>query len=730
MKNPLAAIRSFRATSIALAAACAYLALPVLAEVQPAPKSENSAKSAVTASRDQRPWMNKSLSPRRRADVLVQAMTLDEKLTMMHGAAPCEDVWTDKCANPLKEYVGYTPPNTRLGIPELTMSDGRAAVENGAKDVTLFPVALEVASSWDVGLMNAFGRALGQEQRIKGTTVMLGPTMDVVRVPEWGRIFETYGEDPYFNARMAVAEIKGIQSEGVLANANMYLTMNQDKNRNNGQDTIVDERVLQEIYLPPFAAAVQDAHVGSFMCAYVRNNGVFSCENEYLLNTILRKQLNFDGWVLSDWGATHSVVDAANHGFDQQMPDSTFFGAPLKQAVDEGKVSVATIDEHVRHILVPMFRQGFFDHPRTGKWTASARSAEHDTLARRIAEEGTVLLRNEHNTLPLSPKASIAVIGKAGCTSPKVETETIEGIAPYVISPLDGIRKRAPIASSYDGSDPAAAADAARNADVAIVFVQTDESEGDDRSDLVLPNNQNALIAAAAAANKKTIVVLNTGGAVLMPWLDQVAAVIQAWYPGQEDGNALAAILYGEVNPSAKLPLTFPRVAGETPLQQKEQWPGVDGKSYYSEKLNVGYRWYDATNTQPLFPFGFGLSYTTFKVSNLAVTPDKLTTSTEPLKATVTVDVTNAGKRFGAEVVQIYIGHPAANGEPPHRLAAFGKVELKPDETKQVTLALDGTPFRIFDVEQHAWEIPPGTYEILAGTSSRDLPLKRTITIR
>ena len=673
--------------------------------------------------------MNKSLPPERRAALLIQAMTLDEKLTLVHGAAPCGDVWTDPCANPLKEYVGYFPPNPRLGIPAITMSDGRAAVENGARDVTLFPVAVQVASSWDIDVMNQFGRALGQEQRIKGTSVMLGPTIDVVRVPEWGRIFETYGEDPYFNAQMAVAEINGVQSQGPLADANMYLMMNQEKNREGGQNTLVDERTMQEIYIPPFAAAIQQAHVGTFMCAYVKTNGVYSCENKYLLTDVLRTQFHFDGWVMSDWGATHSTVPAFNAGQDQQTPDSAFFGEKLKQAIQAGKVTQATLDTHVLHVLTPIFRAGMFDRPRplelTGKWTADARSPEHDALARNLAEQGTILLKNANNTLPLSVSQTIAIIGKAGSTAPKVETNTSEGVAPYIVSPLDGIRHRTSAkVTSYDGADPAAAADLARHADVALVFVETHESEGDDRDNLSLPDNQDTLISAVAASNPHTIVLLNTGGAVLMPWVDQVACVIQAWYPGQEEGNALADLLFGDVNPSAKLPLTFPRTAAVQPLTTKEQWPGVNGSSTYSEKLNIGYRWFDATNNAPLFPFGFGLSYTTFQLSHLSVDSTKA-----PAKVTLRLSVANTGQRSGAEVVQVYVGHPPANGEPPHQLRAFAKINLKPGETKPVTLTLDARSFSTFDETKHQWLVRPGTYEILAGTSSRDLPLQSTIMV-
>jgi beta-glucosidase len=285
--------------------------------------------------------------------------------------------------------------------------------------------------------------------------------------------------------------------------------------------------------------------------------------------------------------------------------------------------------------------------------------------------------------------------------------------------------------SYADGSDPAAAARTAAAAQIAIVFVHTDETEGEDRRNLELPGNQDRLIASVAAANPRTIVVLNTGGPVLMPWAGSVAGIVEAWYPGQEDGNAIAAILYGDVNPSAKLPLTFPRTATAIPTADKTQWPGVDGRSVYSERLDVGYRWYDATHTQPLFPFGFGLSYTTFRLSHLVVEPARLELKSGAIPAEVRVklDVTNTGKRKGAEVVEIYVGQPPANGEPPHQLRGFAKVQLEPGETKQVRLELDRRSFSIFDPSRHGWMVPDGTYEIFAGTSSRDLPLRSRVAI-
>ena len=671
-----------------------------------------------------RPWTNKSLSPMRRADLLVKEMTLDEKIAMVHGVSPM----------PVKGYAGYVPPNLRLGIPALTLADGRAGVGNNAQDVTLLPAPIAVASSWDVRLMNEFGKVLGQEQWIKGTNVALGPTIDVVRVPEWGRTFESYGEDPYFNGQMAAAEIEGIQSQGPIADANMYLTMQQESNRFK-EDSIVDERTLREIYFAPFESAIREGRVGTVMCAYVKTNGIYSCENLHLLDDLLRKELNFDGWIMSDWGATHSSVAAALGGLDQQMPDDTFYGAALKAAVLDGRVSMSVLDGHVRNILVPMFRQGLFDKTQTGTWITNARSPQHDTFSRAAAEQGTILLKNEGSILPLAMNETIAVIGAAGGTKPKSEGGGSSAVvAPYAVSPVDGIRKRADAGARItyaDGSDLSAASNTAQAAEVAVVFASTGETEGDDRPDLKLPGNQDQLIAAVAAVNRKTIVVLDTGGPVLMPWVDDVAGIVEAWYPGQENGNAIAAVLYGDINPSAKLPLTFPRFATAIPTNQAEQWPGVEGRSTYSEGLNTGYRWYDATHTEPLFPFGFGLSYTTFKLSHLVVSPTALESASEEAaeKLLVKLEVANTGKRDGAEVIQAYVGHPTENSEPPHQLRAFANVQLRAGESKSVTLHLDRRAFFIYDPSLHAWMSPAGTYEVLVGTSSRDLPLRASIVI-
>lgn len=674
-----------------------------------------------------RPWMNKSLSATQRANLLLHAMTLNEKIAMVHGVS--------RKQHPFKGYVGYVPAIPRLGIPALKLADGRAGVGNGARNVTLLPAPIAAASSWNTHLLNAYGRVLGEEEWGKGTNVFLGPTIDVVRVPEWGRSFETYGEDPYLNGQMAEAEIKGVQSQGPIADANMYLTMNQESDRFHA-NSVVDERTLQEIYLPPFQGAIQAGHVGTIMCAYVKTNGVYSCQNPQILKGFLRNELGFNGWVMSDWGATHSTVASAKAGLDQEMPASRYYGQALKKAVENGQVSMSNLDEHVRRILVTMFSHGLFDKTQTGTWDSSVRSAERAAFARKAAEEGSVLLKNKHHILPLADTGSIAVIGADGGTKPLVEGGgSSHVVAPYVISPLDGIRKRAgkSVEVFYsDGNNLSQAVQVARKADVAIVFAGCPQSEGADRPNLELPGNQNQLISAVAAANPKTIVVLNTGGAVLMPWISRVPAVLEAWYPGQEDGNAIAAVLFGNVDPAGKLTLTFPRSENAVPTSSRQQWPGINGNSVYSEKLDVGYRWYDATNTKPLFPFGYGLSYTSFHLSHLTVTPGSLVIKPGGTHQNViaTVEVTNTGHRSGAEVVQAYVHQPLRNGEPPRQLRAFARVFLKPGETRRVTMVLAPRSFSIYDTKLHRWISPPGTYGILVGTSSADLPLHSKIRIK
>ncbi len=672
--------------------------------------------------------MNKSLSAEQRAHLLLGAMTLSDKIALVHGV--------ERKPHPFLGYAGYVPPNRRLAIPALRLADGRAGVGNGAKDVTLLPAPLAAAASCDTTLMNAYGRVLGREEWGKGTNVFLGPTIDIVRVPEWGRAFETYGEDPYLNAQMAATEIRGIQSQGPIADANMYLTMNQETRRFTA-NSVVDERTLQEIYLPPFRAAVRQGRVGTVMCAYVQTNGIYSCQNPHLLQGFLRRELGFKGWILSDWGATHSTVAAAQAGLDQEMPGGRYYGAALRKAVEQGRVSMALLNRHVLRILVTMFGQGLFDRPQHGNWQANVLSRSHDRFARKVAEQGTVLLKNEADLLPLSPGGSIAVVGADANALPVIEGGgSSYVIPPYIVTPLEGLRRRAGKSARVvyaDGSNLAQAASVARAARTAIVFAGVSESEGADRPNLELPGNQDQLISAVAAANPNTVVVLNTGGAVLMPWIRQVRAVVEAWYPGQEDGNAIAAVLFGDVDPSGRLPLTFPRAETQVPIATPRQWPGVNGRSIYGEKLMVGYRWYDSRHSRPLFPFGYGLSYTTFRLSRPSLAPKNLRIASGPdprlPPVIATVQVTNTGHRAGAEVVQAYVAQPPSSGEPPRQLAAFAKVWLKPGETKPVKLVLNGRSFSYYSVAARRWISPAGQYRVYVGTSSRDLPLEGSVTL-
>ncbi len=663
-----------------------------------------------------RPWMRRGLAPQRRAELLLHAMTLAEKIALLHGVQPI----------PVKGYVGYVPGNARLGIPALRLADGRAGVGNGARQATLLPAPLSAASSWDPSLLYAYGRVLGQEEWEKGTNVFLGPTVDVVRVPEWGRTFETYGEDPYFNGRMAAAEIRGVESAGPIADANMYLTMHQETNRFKA-NSVVDERTLEEIYLPPFRAAVRAGKVGTLMCAYVKTNGIYSCENPLLLQTFLRRQLGFRGWVMSDWGATHSTAASARAGLDQEMPGSRYYGAALQRAVETGAVTMAEVNAHVLDILRVMFRQGLFDRRQSGNWMAKVDTAADAHFALRAAEAGMVLLKNQGAALPLAATGAIAIIGADAGRQPVVEGGgSSYVIPPYVVSPLAGIRSRAGAGRKLvyaDGGNLQAAARAARGAQVAVVFAGAPESEGADRPNLRLPGNQDALIAAVAAANPNTVVVLNTGGPVLMPWLGRVRAVLEAWYPGQEDGRAIAAVLFGDRNPEGRLTLSFPRTENGVPTASRRQWPGIAGNSYYSEKLEAGYRWYEAQKRKPLFPFGYGLSYTTFKLSRF-----RLRRRPGTMRLTARVSVANTGRRAGSEVVEAYCRQPASNGEPGRQLCGFAKVRLRPGETKTARLAINPRAFMVYDAARHGWKSPAGRYRVEVGTSSQALPFAAAVT--
>jgi beta-glucosidase len=662
---------------------------------------------AAPAAADAHPWRDTRQSPDRRAAALIAAMTLDEKISQLH-------------LQPDAEHQRFVPPIPRLGVPGFRIANGPAGMgpadDKPQKPATALPATMALASTFDTDLARRYGRLIGDETRALAHNVSEGPDINMARVPRNGRTFEGMGEDPVLAGELAAADIRGIQENGTIAEVKHYAANNQETSRHS-VDERIDERTLNEIYLPHFEQAVTEGRAGSVMCAYPKINGVFTCENPALLQDKLRDDWGFKGFVQSDWGAAHSTVGSANAGMNLEMIDGTWYGEKLKQAVLAGQVTEQRVDELLLPRFRTMFAFGQFDHPPV---LTPLPAARHDAAAKQFAERGMVLLRNEHAQLPLdSSVRSIALIGPfatkaktgGGGSSAVIPTSTVD--------PLPGLQQRVPgaVVTLDDGSDPARAAELARTADVSVVMVGDNEAEGKDRPSLALDGNQDALVTAVAAANPHTVVVVKSGGPVLMPWASRVPAILQAWYPGQQDGAAVAGVLFGDVNPSGKLPITFPAADADTPANTAAQFPGVDGVAAYSEGLQIGYRWFDAQGRTPLFPFGHGLSYTTFAFSGLSVrnTGDG---------ATATFTVRNTGRRAGAEVAQLYLGFPAAAGEPPRQLKGFERVELAPGQSRRVTIRLGERDFSVWDTGSHAWQPVRGGFTVQVGDSSRSLPLQ------
>lgn len=661
------------------------------------------------------PWMDRSLPPERRAGLLVQQMTLDEKISQIHMM----DV---------KEHPREVAGVPRLGIPIFKITNGPVGAGPGdsrhPQPATAMPAALALAASWDPVLARQFGEVVGQEVADRGEDLLEGPGLNITRVPRNGRNFEYFGEDPFLSGRLGVAEVEAVQGQGVIAEIKHFAANNQETNRKTINE-IIDERTLREIYLPAFEATVKNAGPGAVMAAYPSVNGKFCSESPHLLQEILRDDWGFKGFVQSDYTGTRNAVRCAQAGLDLAM-QAIHYSGEMKTAIADGQVPVSAVDAMVERRFTQMFKFGMFDEPRTPKPIPAEKDG---AVARAIAEQGAVLLKNDGAILPLDAGAvhSIAVIGPYAGAAHTGGGGSSHVTPLYTVAPVDGIKHHVAANAAVtfnDGSDPAAAAAAAKSADIVLVMVGNKDSEGKDRPNLSLPDKQDALIAAVAAANPKTIVILKTGGPVLMPWLDQVPAVLEVWYPGEEDGNVVADLLFGDANPSGKLPMTFPKTESEVPASTPEQYPGVNGTAVYSEKLEVGYRWYDAQKVAPLFPFGFGLSYTTFAVSNLSVSPVSADGEVQ-----VSLDVANTGRRAGAEVVQVYVAAPSDAGEPPKQLKGFAKIKLEPGGKQPVSLTLDRRAFSIWDTAAGRWVVAPGKYQILTGSSSRDLPLHVTVTI-
>ncbi|WP_322974030.1 discoidin domain-containing protein [Actinacidiphila oryziradicis] len=660
------------------------------------------------------PWINSTAATSTRVAQLMGQMTLAQKVAMLHGTNS-------------PDYIGKIVGNPSLCIPDVNLQDGPAGVGDGLGGVTQMPSGLVSAATFDPDYEQQYGSSIGQEFAAKGVNVALGPTVNMVRDPRWGRSFETFGEDPYLAGQMGAADVSGIQSQGVMAMVKHAAAYNIEQPAGT---IVVDQRTLEEIYLPAFQTAIQQGGAASVMCAYSNVNNVPSCQNAQILNQGLYQQAGFGGFVASDWGGAHSTVDSANNGMTVEMPGGYYFADFLIQAVQAGTVSQATVDTMVSRVLTQMFRFGMFDKAPSGSNTAIVTTPAHAQVALRGVEEGTVLLKN-NGTLPLNASglSSVAVIGQdagPGAQTIGGGSGTVTSAGTY--TPIIGIQERLASTSTTvtynDGSDQSAAAALAGSSDVAVVFASDNYGhEEADNTSLNLPNNQDALISAVAAANPRTIVVLNNNSAILMPWLNQVAGVFEGFYDGQEWGQGIAALLFGDVNPSGHLPVTFPASLSAVPANTAAQWPGVNGTVQYSEGLDIGYRWYDAHNVAPLFPFGYGMSYTSFSYSNLQV--GALTNG----QATVTATVTNTGSRAGADVAQLYIGDPGAAGEPPHQLKGFQRITLNPGASGTVTFTVKAHDLASWSTSSNSWVASAGTYQILVGDSSRNLPLSGSLNL-
>lgn len=806
------------------------------------------------------PYQDINLPIERRVEDLLSRMSLDEKIELLGG-------------------TGFaTKPIPRLGIPELRMTDGPVGVRWNPS--TAFPASIAMAATWEPNLINGIGSAIAREVKGKGRHVILGPCVNIVRLPTWGRNFETFGEDPFLASRMAVDYIKGVQKEGVAATVKHFAANNQEHERM-FVDVMVSERALNEIYFPAFKSAVTEADVLCVMSAYNKVNQYFASENDYLLIEKLKKEWGFKGLVMSDWGAVHSSIPTAKGGLDLEMPFGTFLNKNnLLPAIENGELTIEKIDDKVRRILTVIFKLGLFDTPEWKENPSLINSTENRKAAYETSLASIVLLKNEQNILPLKKDKikSIAVIGP----SAKI-ARTGGGGSAYVtpinpVSPLDALKNKLPknikinfepgvllegdaqgipseflftdesqktnglnaeyfdnvnlsgkprvkridknISFNWADGKPAneldvnnfsvrwtgylkapqsgefivntatddgvrlwiddnliindwtdhgvmtisrkinlekgklykikmeyyeksgeavailgwqtpadnllnKAIELAKQSDVALLFVGTSdriESEGMDRADLILPSDQDELIQKIAEVNKNTVVVLTTGAPVLMDkWIDKVNAVLEMWFGGSEGGNAIADVLLGNYNPSGKLPITFPKRWED--CSAYETYKKYPARTYYADDIYIGYRHFDKYNIEPIFPFGFGLSYTTFEYSNINV-------ADKGDKYEVSIDLKNTGNMKGAEVVQLYVSQKNPKVDRPIKeLKAFKKVYLNPGETQKVILEFDKNSLSYYDEASRSWKLDKDDYEILIGSSSRDIKLRSLISL-
>lgn len=691
-----------------------------------------------------RPWNDSTLSADARGKLLLAQLTQDEKFQLIRSyyAGPDRPA-TAPFPKGAMASAGYVPPIERLGIPALEESDAGLGVASSDRmrpgdHATPLPAGPVAAASWDPQVAYRGGAMIGSEAHSKGFNVLLAGGINLTREPRNGRNFEYAGEDPLLAATIVGQAIKGIQDQHVISTIKHYALNDQETGRNTISAQI-GEQAMRESDLLAFELAIEIGKPASVMCSYNKINGDWACENDYLMNQVLKRDWKYPGFVMSDWGGVHSAAKSVNAGLDQESAGEVFdkevyFDAPLRAALAKGEVKQARLDDMVQRILRSMFAVGVFQYP-AGK--APIDPQANLKVARETLEAGAVLLRNENALLPLDVNAlhSIAVIGAhadkgvlAGGGSSLVTAmggNAVPGIAPtawpgpvmyHPYAPLKALRDAAPKASVQyaEGNDVAAAATLAAKSQVAVVFVQKWQAESVDAADLSLPDSQDALVEAVAKANPHTIVVLENSGPVAMPWLDQVGAVLETWYPGGDGGKAIANLLSGKVNPSGRLPVSWPSDLSQLP---RKDLPAATGGTppetvdYAIEGANVGYRWYQAKGIKPLFPFGFGLSYTQFKHAALKV-------DAKGTHLQATVEVTNTGSRAGADVAQVYVHVPGAKSA---RLAGYAKVFLKPGEHRTLSIPLEPRLLADFDAGKHEWAIRGGQYSVSEGPSSADL---------
>ena len=705
----------------------------------------------TNASNPQQPPPPPSTEPDSRADAMLAQMTQDQKLQMVMGGVTTN--LTYGYTVPMGAG-GWVPGIPSLGIPALYISDGSVGVSADAGQATALPSAIANAASWDLNEAAKYGSVIGIELADYGLNVNTGGNVNLTgREPRDGRTFETKGEDPILAGKINAAHISAIQAQHIVGMMKHFSFNDQESGRMTA-NAVIDERGGRESDLLAFEISVKDSNAQAVMCSYNLTNSIYNCENNYLLNDILKTDWSFPGFVMTDWWATTSTFGGPNAGLDQEQPNQLYFSS-LGQAIASGAVSQSQFDNMVHRILRAMYYAGLFDYPLTIQPIPAQADA---AIAQEIEETGAVLLKNSGSQLPLNASStqSIAVIGShadtwvlSGGGSAQVDPVGggISGPQPCPpcwatvtwdpSSPLKAIQAVAPNAHVQyaDGSDADVAANLAASSQVAIVFVNNWGSEGMDQTTLGLtdyvdatPIDQDALVSAVAAANPHTIVVIESGGPVLMPWLSQVSAVLEAWFPGQNGGPAIANLLFGVVNPSGKLPITFPASDAQLPRPVIPQPPDdvTPFNVNYIESYNVGYKWFDSQGLTPLFPFGFGLSYTTFSFTNASLA-NNLSSASKP-NIQVSFMLANTGAVAGSEVAQLYLGLPASLNEPPRRLVGWRKVPLQPGASQSVTIEVDENdsshPLSYWDTGSNAWTLGTGIYTVYLGDSDNAATLQ------